>query len=257
MGRKLKILFPALVALILMSSALYAEPFKSPNAGGTTGGFSLPNANTGWEGNKFAVDSAFHMIMLDSYIPKVSFQIIGQIELGAAMDIQPDDNGSDLLMFFKWRFYGSKSSALAIGGNFQWLDFDADGNEPYSGGQVYLVATYRAPFFKMPSETSLSVGYTFVEPVKNYHGIDFGMLFDLDFFPKVFKHYLHFMVEFGNYTYSIEGAGAETGRGIFNLGLRAAFLRTKRMKLNLDVWSTDMLDNNIGIATGLAFGFNF
>lgn len=237
--------------MVLLSSSAFAEPFKSPSAGGATGLNTTPNANTGWEGNNMALDLGIHyMADGENYIPKGSLQLFGKFELGAAYDIQDPEDSNDLIIHTKYRFYGARSSALAIGGNFQMLNIGGDSG---NGGQVYLASTYRGDFINMPAETTLVFGKSFGDYVGD-KDIDFSMGFDLTLLPKLFKNYVHWISDFSNYSYSLNATGANTQRGIFNSGARIAVLKTSRYKFNIDVIGTDLLDSNRSYAVGTAFG---
>ncbi|HNX59873.1 MAG TPA: hypothetical protein PKK43_12290, partial [Spirochaetota bacterium] len=86
--------------------------------------------------------------------------------------------------------------------------------------------------------------------------IDFSMGFDLDMFPSIFKGYVHWISDFGNYSYSYEPVGADSWyRGAFNTGARIAIFKDmNRFKLNLDALLLDALDKDRGWAVGLTFG---
>jgi hypothetical protein len=81
------------------------------------------------------------------------------------------------------------------------------------------------------------------------------MGFDLDLLPKYLRHYVHWINDFANYSYSTEAGGANAyERGCFNTGIRIAPLKEKRYKLNLDIIMTDALDHNRDWAFGASFG---
>ena len=253
-----KIFTTAALAIFCLAlcTASWAEAFKSASIGGATGLITTPNANTGWEGNNMAIDFAYHYLSAgENSIPKVSLQLFGKAEVGAAYDMQKEKDSNDLLVHGKFRFYGSGSSALAIGGNYQMIKiYDSE----YTAGQIYLAATHTGEFFGMPAETTIVIGKTFGNRnVVDKNNIDFSMGFDLDFLPNFFKGYVHWLTDFANYSYSVDPRGANSWRGVFNTGIRLAILRESRFKWNIDVLFTDVLDSNRDWAAGSSFGLSF
>ena len=270
----------ALMITLSFTSYVQAEPFKSMSFGGATGLISTPTAHTGWEGNKLGLDVGYHYVHADKkdigaedgnyHIPKALVHIgIGStsLELGFAYDIQPDwrndDKTNDMLFNAKWVFM----KGLAIGGNFQRLETNwghslrsrsTKKDEKINDKQIYFAATYPGDFFTMPAEVTMVVGHTFYGKKQgndDNDNIDFSMGFDLDLLPKTFKHYVHWINDFSNYSYSTEAGGADAWyRGCFNTGVRIAFLKDKRLKLNLDIIMTDAFDENRDWAVGLTFG---
>jgi len=243
-----------LVTLLLSLTGIsHARAFKSPGFGGSTGLISTPTANTGWEDTRLGLDMGITYITEGEgdFIPKVSLQAFGKLEVGAAYDIQEDDDSNDLLLHAKFRFYGSGSSALAIGGVYQNLK-QLDQDETVT--QLYLAATYGGNFFSMPAETTIVIGKSFGDLIGD-EDIDFSMGFDLDMLPRLFKGYVHWISDFSNYSYNYYiPVGSSAARGIFNTGARLAILKTSRFKFNIDAVITDALDNNRSFALGAAFG---
>ncbi|MCL1833138.1 MAG: hypothetical protein FWG49_01425, partial [Leptospirales bacterium] len=87
--------------------------------------------------------------------------------------------------------------------------------------------------------------------------VDLSMGFDLDLLPQYLKHYVHWINDFSNYSYSTEPGGADAyERGCFNTGIRIAALKEKRYKLNFDIIMTDALDHNRDWALGVVFGLS-
>lgn len=255
---------------IFFTTMLHAEAFKSPSIGGATGLITTPTSHTGWEGAGFGLDIGYHYLDADEdynddgyNIPLVLLHlgVAGtNLEVGFAYDMQPewdtDDDTDDMIISAKWEF----TEGLAIGGNVQLININQS-EEERNDYQIYLVATYPGDFFSMPAETSIVIGHTFWGDDSQEHenqNIDFSMGFDLDFAPQVFKHYVHWISDFSNYSYSTEAGGANAWwRGAFNTGLRLALMRDKQFKLNLDLIITDALDDNRDWAAGAAFGFSF
>ncbi len=249
-----------------------AEAFRSPSIGGTTGLISTPTSHTGWEGAGIGLDVAYHYLDADDAageeggysIPKalVHLGVAGtNLEIGFAYDDQPDfgtdDETDDMILSLKWEF----TEGLALGGNYQVIE-DNHGNNDYDRNdyQVYIAATYPGNFFSMPAETTIVIGHTFIDDDYNNddnENIDFSMGFDLDFAPQVFKHYVHWISDFANYSYSTDAGGADAwNRAAFNTGLRIAPLKDRKYKLNFDLIITDALDDNRDWAAGVAFGMS-
>lgn len=268
-------LLSAVLFVLSFTTLLHAEAFRSPSIGGTTGLISTPTSHTGWEGASFGLDVAYHYLDADDNedeedgysIPKalVHIGVAGtNLEIGFAYDDQPDfgedDETDDMLLSAKWEF----TEGLAIGGNAQIIDINGNlegADEERRDYQIFFVATYAGDFFSMPAETSIVIGHTFIDNEDNdddNENLDFSMGFDLDFVPSLFKHYVHWITDFANYSYSTEAGGANAwNRGAFNTGIRIAALRDKSYKLNFDLIMTDALDDNRDWAAGAAFGLSF
>jgi len=262
-------LFSAAIMAIAFTTVSYAEAFKSPGFGGATGLIATPTSHTGWEGSGLGIDVGYHYIDADDDASDDGYNIplvlvhIGiagtNLEVGCAYDIQPetagDDQTDDMIISAKWEF----TEGLAIGGNAQLININNSPDER-NDYQVYLAATYAGNFFSMPAETTIVIGHTFWgddHQEHNNENIDFSMGFDLDFAPQLFKHYVHWISDFANYSYSTEPGGANAWyRGTFNTGLRFALLRDRQFKLNIDLIITDALDDNRDWAAGAAFGLS-
>lgn len=266
------LMISAVLFTLSFTTLLQAEAFRSPSIGGATGLISTPTSHTGWEGSGFGIDVGYHYLDADDNageedgysIPLVLLHIGvagSNLEIGFAYDDQPDwaadDETDDMLISAKWEF----TEGLAIGGNAQLMNLNTgiDGDER-NDFQIYLAATYPGNFFSMPAETTIVIGHTFIDDEYNdddNENIDFSMGFDLDFAPQLFKHYVHWISDFSNYSYSTEAGGADAdNRGAFNTGLRFAPMRDKQFKLNLDLIITDALDDNRDWAAGVAFGMS-
>ena len=225
-------LVSAVLFSISFTTIVHAESFKSPSFGGATGLISTPTSHTGWEGSGLGLDVAYHYIDENDdtngegyHIPLALLHlgIAGtNLEVGFAYDIQPDwdtdDETDDMIISAKWEF----TEGLAIGGNAQLIDRN-DSDDERHDFQLYVVATYPGNFFSMPAETTIVIGHTFWgEDRAGRHdneNIDFSMGFDLDFAPQLFKHYVHWISDFSNYSYSTEAGGADAwSRGCFNTG---------------------------------------
>lgn len=240
------------LAAASLNPLLHAETFKSPSINGATGLISTPTAHTGWEGNNMGLDMGMHYISDGDgyYSPKFSVQLFNKWEIGGTYDLQPPEKSNDLLLHSKFHFNASGTD-LAVGGNFQMMKQYGQSSNFY---QFYLAATYPGNFFTMPAETTIVIGKTFGDNVDDSN-VDFSMGFDLDFLPNLFQHYVHWINDFSNYSYSVQAGGANAwSRGCFNTGIRLALLRSGRYKFNLDLLMIDALDSNRSFGAGAAFG---
>jgi hypothetical protein len=80
----------------------------------------------------------------------------------------------------------------------------------------------------------------------------------LSLFPAFFKNHVFWVTDFSNYTYSVQGVGANTSRGIFNTGLRLNILKSmNHFMLNIDILGLDLLDENREFGFGVTFGLSF
>ena len=267
-------LLSAVLFTLSFTTLLHAEAFKSPSLGGATGLIATPTSHTGWEGAGIGFDIAAHYIDGNEYSyddePYKIYKALlhlgvagTNLEFGFAYDDQPDwgtdDETDDMIINAKWEF----TEGLAIGGNIQLININGNAagvDEERNDYQLYFAATYPGDFFSMPAETTIVIGHTFIDDETNNddnENIDFSMGFDLDFAPQIFKHYVHWISDFANYSYSTEPGGAYAwARGAFNTGLRFALMRDKSFKLNLDLIVTDALDENRDWAAGAAFGMS-
>jgi hypothetical protein len=266
MMKLLRLFCIALFIAILGISGLEAEPFKSMSLNGSTGLYSIPSGRVGWESpHSIGLDFGYHAIISDgkaAHIPKLGLSLFKWVELNAAFDFQPDRNrdsgrGTDFIGGLKLQF-PITSTAIALGGNFQSLNMGSkNSNNRYIAGQVYAAVTYAGQFFNMPAETTLVMGKTFVEDNIDSN-IDVGMGFDLILLPDVFQRYVHWIIDFSNFSYSVEPYSARAGeRGLLNIGLRidlGAIPALDKFKFAIDVLMTDAFDKNRGFSAGLVFG---
>lgn len=231
--------------------------FLSPTIGGATGAIATPSARTGWQKTDFALDAGYHLIYDEgrlSNIPLFNIYFIKMVELGFAYDAQGVD-GDDFIVHAKVSFTKSEHSFFAIGGNFQGIR-ERDESRIAPHGQLYFAFTYAGDFFSMPVETSVLCGKTF-KPRDQDLAFDFSMSLSLDLFPSVLKHYVCWISDIANYSYSVNPHGVDyQNRGCFNTGLRIAILQgLERFKLNLDIVGTDLFDQqDRGMSVGVAFG---
>lgn len=260
LGGQMKKLNILLFTFLLATSGYIngVAPMRSMTLGGATGLIVTPTARTGWETSDFGFNTGYHYVSdyNGTNLPKVGFYLFDKWEIGGTFDTQEED-ASDVLFHTKFRFSPwSKNSgggtALAIGGNYQSL-------EPWDNDafQTYMAVTYGGAMFGMASETSFAVGKTFVTQGGQDSNLDFGMGFAVAFFPSIFKNYVNWVTDFGNFGYSANAYGAEPSRGVFNTGFRIAPINRNRIHLKLDVLMLDLLDDNRSFGAGLVFGMIF
>ncbi len=251
-----------LTAMIIMFLAavsfLSAQTAKGMSLNGSTGLISIPSARIGWEKSAdFGIDAGYHAIMVDSetnHITKVSVSLFKISEIAFAYDSQYDSNNSDKLINGKIQLPVKSSSAVAVGFNYQMLQF---AGKDENVNQLYLATTYPGDFFKMPAETTITIGKTFGDAAPE-DNIDFGMGFDLLLFPETFKGYIHWINDFANYSYSMDALGSNAGyRGSFNTGIRidmSTIEALSKYKFVIDAFITDALDKNRAFSIGGSFG---
>jgi hypothetical protein len=139
----------------------------------------------------------------------------------------------------------------------------------YSAFQLYAAVTYAGSFFNLPAETTLVIGKTLYAGGPGNNGnIDFGMGFDLNLFPDVFKGVVHWIIDFSNFDYSdnawpnylVHGAGPAWNRGNMSTGFRidlASIPALNKFKFNIDLIFHDLLDDDSRSFTiGGCFGFS-
>ncbi len=237
----------------------FGQSLKGMSLNGVTGLIAIPSGRIGWEQSaEVGVDLGYHALVTDnqtSHLPKLSVSLFRRVEVAVAYDIQETENDeSDILINGKIQL-PTNGTAVALGGNFQSIDFGADNSGSVS--QLYLAATYPGEFFSMPAETSIVVGKSFGDYVGD-SDIDFGMGFDLLLFPETFQGYIHWINDFSNFSYSVDPIGALANtRGVFNSGIRidlASNPNLSRYKFVIDATLTDALDQNRAFARGFAFG---
>lgn len=253
-----KKIFFITVLIILCAFSISAQSLKGMSLNGSTGLISIPSARIGWEKSAdIGVDLGYHAIMDDpdnTSIPKASISLFKIAEIAFAYDTQQDSDNADTLINAKVQLPIKSSSAVAIGMNYQALK-RADQDETVN--QIYLATTYPGDFFKMPAETTVTIGKSFGDPVPD-DNIDFGMGFDLLLFPSTFKGLIHWVNDFSNFSYSYQAMGSDANyRGSFNTGIRidlSTIPALAEYKCVIDAFVTDTLDENRAFAIGGSFG---
>lgn len=249
-----------IVGLVVVVAApqLSAQSLKGMSLNGATGLISIPSGRIGWEHSaNLGFDLGYHAVIVDedvAHIPKASVSLFKLAEVSVAYDTNGGDDNEDILIGGKIQLPTGRT-AVAVGGNVHARQRFGDAR---NSQQIYLAATYPGSFFGMPAETSMTVGKTFGDDNPGGEAVDFGMGFDLQLFPDVFQGYVHWINDFGNFSYSLDAAGANAQqRGVFNTGIRidiAANPAFSRYKFVIDAMMTDALDDNRAFALGLAFG---
>ncbi|MDR3145769.1 MAG: hypothetical protein LBU21_05780 [Treponema sp.] len=265
--------WPALFVFVLtVAPGLGAQNRHGMSLNGATGLYSIPSGYVGWNDTDLGMDLGLTYNFVDrDPIAKAGFSLFKRVELTAAFDFQPKEdrpleekrnhalNNTDVITGLKVQLLTGKT-AVALGGNLQIISRYADRSSAELAGQVYMALSYPGEFFGMPAETSLALGYTFREDPNS--NIDFGMGFDVTLLPKVFKEYIHWLVDFSNFSYSVDSLGNNAWyRGALNTGLRinlAAIPALNKFKFFIDVIATDILDDgNRSFIIGGVFGLPF
>ncbi len=149
------------------------------------------------------------------------------------------------------------ATAIALGGNIQFLDPDRVTKDNNLAGQLYVAFTYPGDFFNMPAETSLMIGTTLREDTKNT-SIDFGMGFDLILLPDILQNFVHWITDFSNFSYSDAPWNViAEHRGSLNTGFRIDLSMIPiftNYKFVVDIVAADILDDSRSFAFGIVFG---
>jgi hypothetical protein len=266
MKRVAKSIIAASLFFCAFSAAAFAETFTTQSINGATGLVTTPTANVGWQDkNNVGVDLGYHYLNDfdgSGHALKATFSLFGRGEVGGLFDIQDrdkpfDKDDDDFLIHGKFRILDS----LAAGANFSIIDYDNSVSEG-KVFQFYLVYTYASTMFGMPAETSVAVGKTLSNKkngIKTYSrdgDIDFSVGFDIDLFPQYLSHYVHWITDFANYSYTADPLGALPGyRACANTGFRIVPLKLRNnLKWSIDVLALDVLDNNREWSIGTTFG---
>jgi hypothetical protein len=232
--------------------AAKAQSLKGMTANGATGLFTLPSGRVNWEeAADIGLDLGLNYNFVErNPIAQMGISLFKWAEITVGADFQPyvhtlgdtdRFNNTDTIVGAKLHF-PVKRVALALGGNVQVLLHDL-----YSvAGQVYAASTYQASFFDWPLETSFALGYTFhVNPDSN---LNFGIGFDLELFPDLLRHLVHWIVDYSNFPYSVEALGPDPFyRGDLSTGIRVDFSAIPlldKFKLSLDIAAVDIMDKD-------------
>ena len=275
-----KIIAVAIVLVLAAALSFGQETIKGMSMNGSTGLIATPTAQIGWERSAdIGVDAGLHLVFDEgtTFIPKVAISLFKKFELAVAYDSigadyyeAPKTDPYGVLVNGKFQLFNDPSSAVAIGGNFQY--FDDLWGETWTGGQVYVAATYSGQFFKWPAATTMVIGKSFSSKHNNVSGagrwnlltnkgrlvengdIDFSMGFELTLLPEVFKNYVQWINDFANYSYSLVPAGSFSQyRGAFNTGVRIDPLKGTDFKFVIDAIVADVFDHSENDGPGRSF----
>ena len=296
MSRVIKLMASSAIVVVFCAFgvAVFAESYATQSINGATGLIVTPTANVAWQDkDSIGKNDGYHLLPDFNgwgHVPKITASFYGRVELGGAVDIQyrdePNDKHElDWWVHGKFRIFSNPCCALAIGGNFQWIDY---GNDNTEGRvlQLYLAYTFSQSIFSMPVETTFVIGKTVStdrtkvgyrkrenerqlylrtdknDPYSKKEDIDLSLGFDFDLFPQYFKHYIHWVTDFANYSYSVDPMGAHSiYRANGNTGLRLipskVLTESKNAKWNIDVLLLDFFDHNREWAVGTTIGISF
>jgi hypothetical protein len=253
------------VYALIAAAGLFAAPgafaqsafLNGMSLNGASGLYAVPSGRTSWNrradvGLDLGVSYNFFS---HNPIVKAAVDLFNWVEISGALDFQPkthDANNTDGILGVKLQFPTGKTG-VALGGNVQFLNR----HDNYStAGQIYSAVSYRGEFFTWPADTTLALGYTFMEG--GNQNIDFGMGFDMILLPNVLNNFVHWIVDFSNFSYSLQALGADAWtRGCLNTGIRidiSAIPALKSFKLILDLAFLDILDESRTIGMALSFG---
>jgi len=260
-----KLFFVLLLAALMAFSgvSLFSQSLKGLSLSGTTGLITTPTGRVGWEhSSDLGLDLGYHFSTDRGFgenesIINAALSIAQKFETGVTLDMQQGDDETDFIIFGKFQMYNSGNSGMAVGGNFQAIDFLSkikDSN--YS--QIYFVTTYSGKFMEIPAATTILFGKTFNIDEGLNSRLDFSMGFDLTLFPDVFHGFIHWISEFSNYSYSVDShiTNAEA-RGAFNTGLRLDILAKSEYKFVIDAVLMDVFDDGINsFSIGGTLGFS-
>ncbi|MDR2185817.1 MAG: hypothetical protein LBO80_09175 [Treponema sp.] len=268
------------------------DPLTTMGLSGTTSIYGLPTARVSWPGRDFGFNVGYHFTAFDpndneddvkmAHNVGANFGFLKWAEASIAFDFQPDywtassGDNNDLLIGAKVQlpFKNASYPAVAIGGNIQFLNMGGDNggtnkqNEYANTMQFYGAITYAASFFGAPVETTAVLGKTFVIDSNEKRAnrdtigktnIDFGMGLDMTVFPNTLQHFVHWIMEYSNFSYSNDPLAADYEvRGVMNTGVRVDLSRIPALdKFNatIDIMGTDLLDHKQrGFSLGFVFG---
>ena len=263
MSRKLVLAVLVFLMVTVSEIPLFSQSLKGLSLGGTTGLITTPTGRIGWEqSSDFGLDIGYHFSTDRGFgenesIINAAVSIARKFEAGVTLDLQQGDDETDFILFGKFQIYNSGNSGMAVGCNFQAIDFFSETREgKYS--QIYFVSTYSGSFMEIPAATSILFGKTFNIDEGLNNRMDFSMGFDLTLFPDVFHGFIHWISEFSNYSYSVDSQITNAAaRGAFNTGLRMDILANSEKKFVIDAVLMDVFDDGIdSFSIGGTFGFS-
>ena len=119
----------------------------------------------------------------------------------------------------------------------------------------YIVVSFSGQFFTWPAATSMMFGWHMVENGAISSNFAFSMGFELALAPEVFRNYIYWISDFGNYSYASNSLIDAGNRGAFNTGIRIDPVKSNNFKFVVDLVGTDLLDAGRGLLVSATFGF--
>ncbi|MDR1239954.1 MAG: hypothetical protein LBK27_07560 [Treponema sp.] len=257
--KKLRIFFLLCTAVLLAVPEAFAQSssLNGMSLNGAAGLYAVPSGRIGWS-KKADVGLDFgssYNFFSQNPIAKAGISLFDWVELSGAVDFQPkthDMSNTDGILGVKLQL-PTPNTGVAVGGNIQFLTLPDRQN---TAGQIYVAISYLGDFFSWPADTSMAIGYTFLEGGNK--NIDFGMGFDMTLVPNVLGNFVHLVVDFSNFSYSYQALGADAWiRGSLNTGFRiniSAAPALNKFKLVFDLVLLDILDSDRTIGMGFSFG---
>jgi hypothetical protein len=257
MDMKKGVLLLAFFAAALTGAFAQYKSLNGMSLTGAAGLYAVPGGRIGWnERADVGLDlGTSYNFFSENPMARAGLSLFNWVEITGAVDFQPkihDTTNTDAILGVKVQLPTSKT-AVAIGGNVQFL---TSLDRHSAAGFLYVAVTYGGEFFAWPAETSMALGYTIMEGGND--NIDFGMGFDMILIPDVFKKFVHWIVDFSNFSYSVQALGANAwSRGCLNTGFRvdiSALPALNKFKFVFDLMLLDILDSDRSIGLGLSFG---
>jgi hypothetical protein len=249
--------FLALFAAVLTGAFAQSKSLIGMSLNGAAGLYAVPGGRIGWDQRAdmgLELGTSYNFFS-GNPMARAGLSLFNWVEITGAVDFQPklqDKANTDAVLGVKLQLPTSRTAA-ALGGNVQFL---TNLDRHSVAGLLYAALSYGGEFFTWPAETSLALGYTFMEGGNN--NIDFGMGFDMILIPDVFKDFVHWIVDFSNFSYSAQALGMSAwSRGCLNTGFRvdiSALPALNKFKFVLDLMMLDILDSERSIGLGLSFG---
>jgi hypothetical protein len=269
-----KLLLALFAAGILVPLTAQESAFTAMTFNGATGIYVVPSARIGFADANVGFNVGYHTNIFKprhsstdlNHLIQTNLSFLKMFEVSGTFDIQPSDykgsDPNDVIAGFKFQLPFT-AIPVALGGNFQYRNIGRSGD--HWAAQTYAAVTYPAEIFSWPSETTMTVGHTFIQGDNN-SDIDFGMGFDLVIFPNQLRSLLHALIDYSNYSYNVDPWGVDArNRGVLNTGVRVDFSQIpalNKFTLALDIFVADAFDSNKtgqgrSIGTGLTFGMSF
>ena len=260
--RKLFFLLFALSTLILTFSLEAQEnTLDSMSLNGVTGIYVVPTARIGFPDDNFGFNGGYHTNIFKpkggdlkpNHLIQTNFSLFKMVELAGTFDLKPDPLHHDLLFGVKFQFPFTPIP-VAVGSNFQYTGM---GDANIWALQFYGAVTYKADLFGWPADTTLVMGYTFIKD-ESHSNIDFGVGFDMIIFPEQLRNFLHALIDYANFSYSVSPWGADAwARGVFNTGLRVDLSQIpalNKFTFAVDIFLADAFDSSNSFGSGRSFG---